>query len=64
MTKQILFPILRGRNCSFYEFTDTGLYRVGKKFLKEKKLILKKDLFYLTYFIKQNMECSSKYTSY
>ena len=53
--KQILFPILReDGTVLFYEFTDTGLYRVGKKFLKEKEINFEKKRLVLPYPISLN----------
>ena len=39
--KKKLFPILREDGTTlYYEFLDDGIYRVGKKFLKEKRIYL------------------------
>ena len=39
--KKKLFPILRENGTTlYYEFLDDGVYRVGKKFFKEKKITL------------------------
>ena len=44
--KKKLFPILRENGTTlYYEFLDDGVYRVGKKFFKEKKIKIKKNTY-------------------